>query len=216
MKNQIKKIKSLDKKIIKASLNQIQKLFDGIQVIRGKNGYPYSFLPLTDFSSPMDPRNIEKIADLLIYFADFEKIDLIVSQADRGGGPLAQTVAIKVSLPYTLANWYRPNQLVYPNRSIGGVTVVASSGFAGPGKMCLNGIKKGIKVIILDDILSSGRTAEALIKCVHKIGSTVSAAVFVGENIDMGGRERIENKYRIPVKSLVRYSTKKEKTVVVS
>lgn len=218
MKGNIKKIKSLAKKIITAKLNSIKKLFEGIQVIRGENGYPYSFLPLTDFSAPMDPLFIEKMADLMIYFADFEHVDLIVSEADRGGGPLAQAVSLKVGLPFTLSNWYRPNQLVYANRMIGGVTVEATSGFAGEGKMCLNGIKKGIQVMIIDDILSSGSTADALIRCVHKMGSEVKEIIFVGENVDMGGRIKIETKYNIPVKSLVQYSTKEkdEKTHVIN
>lgn len=146
--NQIKKIKSLSKEDLQRKLRRVKKSFINIPVVTGKNQYPYSFFSLTDFNPPMDPKLMEDMADLLIYFGNFTNIDLIVSEADRGGGPLTQMVALKTDIPYTLANWY-------PVHAKGAISIKADVGFSGHGVISVFGIKKNQNIILVDDIISS-------------------------------------------------------------
>lgn len=180
-------------------LIRIRSVFVGVPVVRGKDGYPYSFFSLTDSTPPIRPSLIEDMADLLVYHGSFRKADLIVSEADRGGGPLTQAVAVRTGLPYTLANWY-------PEEIQGQIAAKASVGFSGTGFIYLNGITPGQKVILVDDLLSSGGTALALIEAVEQAGAQVIEALFVGEKWDIGGRERIAQKYNIPIKTLVQFT----------
>ncbi|OGD88668.1 hypothetical protein A2Z54_00345, partial [Candidatus Curtissbacteria bacterium RIFCSPHIGHO2_02_39_8] len=179
--NKIKTIKSLTKKEIDSKLARIKKTFIGIPVFKGKNGYPYSLFPLTDFKPAMKPQLIEDMADLLVYYGDFENANIIVSEADRGGGPLTHAVSMRTNLPYTLANWY-------PTEVEGSISVKASIGFSGDGVINLNGVEKGQKAILVDDIISSGGTAIALIECIQKAGAHVVEALFVGEKVNLNGR----------------------------
>lgn len=198
MKDHIKKIKAYSKSIIDKKLNRIKKTFINVPIIKSKNGYPYSFFTLTDFEPAMEPSLIEDMADLLIYFGSFEKADIIVSEADRGGGPLAHAVAIRANIPYTLANWY-------PIKSESGQSIRASVGFSGEGSIYLHGLQNGQKVIVLDDLLSSGGTADALIKGVLNTKSKILETWFVAEKVTLGGRKKLESEYQFPIKSLVKF-----------
>ena len=52
-------------------------------------------------------------------------------------------------------------------------------------------IKKGQKVLIIDDLLATGGTVEATIKLVEKLGGEVVGCGFIIELEDLGGREKL-------------------------
>jgi len=55
-------------------------------------------------------------------------------------------------------------------------------------------IKKGEKVIIIDDLIATGGTAEAAAKLVKKSGGEVAAYIFVINLFDLGGKKLLESK----------------------
>ena len=55
-------------------------------------------------------------------------------------------------------------------------------------------IKKDEKVIIVDDLIATGGTAEAAAKLVKKSGGEVSGFIFVINLFDLGGRKLLEEK----------------------
>lgn len=193
---------------ISRKLCRVKNVFVGVPIVRGENGYPYSLFSLTDFVPPIAPSLVEDMADLLVCRGSFRKADLIVSEADRGGGPLTHAVAVRTGLPYTLANWYSAGVK-------GEIKVKASVAFSGTGFIYLNGVVPGQKVVLVDDLLSSGGTALALIDAVEQAGAQVIEALFVGEKCELGGRERITKKYDIPIKTLVPFTAIGEKTQLV-
>lgn len=62
-------------------------------------------------------------------------------------------------------------------------------------------IKKGQKVVIIDDLLATGGTALAAIKLIEQAGATVTAVMFAVELKEFGSRE----KFNVPVYSLLSY-----------
>jgi adenine phosphoribosyltransferase len=59
-------------------------------------------------------------------------------------------------------------------------------------------IATGDRVLLVDDLIATGGTAEAAINIVEKIGGEVAACVFVIELPDLGGRKRLEaNGHRV-------------------
>jgi adenine phosphoribosyltransferase len=196
--NLIQQIKLLTPQQIKKKLLRIKKTFIGAPIINKRGKYPYSFFSLTDFNPPMDPDLVEDMADLLIYYGDLRNIDLIVSEADRGGGPLTHAVARKTGIPYTLANWY-------PIEVKGAISVKASVGFSGNGTICIFGLKPKQRIIFVDDIISSGGTARALIQAIHKAGGLIEQALFVGEKVNFNASQIIEKEFKIQIISLVKF-----------
>ncbi|MBU0975749.1 MAG: phosphoribosyltransferase family protein [Patescibacteria group bacterium] len=197
--------KKLTKEEYGLKLARIKRSFLDIPIINGSNGYPYVLLSLTDSVPPMDPTLLEDMADLLVMEGDFLNVDVIVSEADRGGGPLTHAIALRVGIPYVLANWY-------PNGIKGETKVKTSIGFSGEGHIYVNGLKSGQKAIIVDDILSSGGTVDALAMALKGSGVVVSEALFVGEKLGIGGRDRILKNHNIQIKSLVQFCIKDNKT----
>ena len=55
-------------------------------------------------------------------------------------------------------------------------------------------IQKGEKVIIVDDLIATGGTAEAAAKLVEKSGGEVSGFLFVINLFDLGGKKLLEKK----------------------
>jgi adenine phosphoribosyltransferase len=205
--NRIAQIKSLTESEIDAKLNRVSKVFADIPIVLGKGNYPYSLFSLTDYVPPLNPELVEDMADLIVFYGDFEKADLLVSEADRGGGPLTHAVALRSGLPYSLANWY-------PHEAPGETFVTLSTAFAGDGFLCLNGVTQGSRVILVDDLLSSGGTALALVQAVEKAGGITLEAIFVGEKVDQRGREKLQH-LNIRVTTLVRFNAQGIKTTLI-
>lgn len=203
--NRIKEIKSMSDSDLAAKRERIRQTFVGIKISEGKGGYPYSLFSLTDFSPAMKPDLVEDMADLLVYDGDFENAQIIVSEADRGGGPLAHAVAVRTGLPYTLANWY-------PNETKGEIDVEASIGFSGEGHIYLNGILEQQRAILVDDLLSTGGTAVALLKAIQKAKAIPLQALFVAEKVGLGGKAKIEKQCNVPVVTLVKFKAEGQKT----
>lgn len=63
-------------------------------------------------------------------------------------------------------------------------------------------IKKGDRVVIIDDLLATGGTVAATIKLVEKLGGTVVGLGFLIELDDLNGRELLED---YPIKTLIHY-----------
>ena len=74
----------------------------------------------------------------------------------------------------------------------------------GTNTLCIHedAIKKGQKVVIIDDLLATGGTVEAAVKLIEKLGGTVVGLAFLMELDDLNGREKLKG-YK--VESLLHY-----------
>lgn len=180
----IRQLKRLNRAEISAMMDFINRGFVGVPIIVNERlTYPYSFFQLTDFVPMMTPDVVETMADLCVHFGDFERCDVIVSEADRGGGPLVQAVARRTCKPFVMANWY-PLTL----RASGGANIASAAsqvnvGFSGDGQIVVNGINPGDRCIFVDDMLSSGGTAEGVLRSVVKLGGVPLEGVFLSEKL---------------------------------
>jgi adenine phosphoribosyltransferase len=59
-------------------------------------------------------------------------------------------------------------------------------------EMHVDAIRPGEKVLVVDDLIATGGTAEAAIKLVEGVGGKVLEACFVIDLPDLGGRHRLE------------------------
>ena len=65
-------------------------------------------------------------------------------------------------------------------------------------------IVKGERVILVDDLIATGGTAEAAVKLLKQIGGNVLAACFIIDLPELGGADKIR-KLRVPVRTLVSF-----------
>ena len=72
-------------------------------------------------------------------------------------------------------------------------------------EMHKDAVAKGDKVILVDDLIATGGTAEGAVKLLQQMGAEVVAACFVIDLPDLGGRRKIEA-LNVPVRTLIEYA----------
>jgi adenine phosphoribosyltransferase len=65
-------------------------------------------------------------------------------------------------------------------------------------------VAKGERVILVDDLVATGGTAEAAVKLLRQLGATVLAACFVIDLPELGGADKLR-KLDVPVRTLVSF-----------
>ena len=71
-------------------------------------------------------------------------------------------------------------------------------------EMHKDAVRAGEKVIVVDDLIATGGTAEAAVRLLQDLGADVVAAVFVIDLPDLGGAAKIEA-LNVPVRTLVSF-----------
>lgn len=142
-----------------------------------------------------DPKLFRASVD---YFAELHAgshIDVVVGMESRGflfGAPLA----MDLSAAFVPAR--KPGKLPYDsievsyNLEYGTATLVMHS----------DAVRKGQKVLVVDDLLATGGTASATCKLVERLGGQVVACCFVVELDFLDGRKALRG---VPVESIVHY-----------
>ncbi len=69
-------------------------------------------------------------------------------------------------------------------------------------EMHKDAVKPGQKIVIVDDLIATGGTTEAMIKMIERLGGEIVKICFVMELAGLGGRKRLEG---YDVMSLIRY-----------
>jgi adenine phosphoribosyltransferase len=71
-------------------------------------------------------------------------------------------------------------------------------------EMHVDAVVRGEQVILVDDLLATGGTAECAVKLLHNLGAQVVAACFIVELPELGGASRLR-KLDVPVRTLVAF-----------
>ena len=156
------------------------------------NGYQYFINPLSDGIPSIDPDVLSEAADKLISMCDFD-CDCIVT-AETMGIPVTTAVSLKLGKPYTVV---RKRRYGLP----GEVDISQTTGYS-KNSMYINGLKKGDRVVIIDDVLSTGGTMRAIIDALKNVIGCVivdAAVLFCKSDED----ERIFRETGVRVKKLI-------------
>ena len=142
----------------------------------------------------------------LLEVGEFERANKIAGEEDKGAILVAST-SLATGLPFAMARWY-------PTGLAGEVTVDFEMEYAS-GKLFLNGIESHDRVIIVDDMISTGGTMLAMIHAVQLAEAEIVDIVCVAEKIEYGGVKRILNETGYAVKTLVKVSVSGERSKVI-
>ncbi|MDR1954410.1 MAG: adenine phosphoribosyltransferase [Candidatus Methanoplasma sp.] len=134
-----------------------------------KNGYPYLIHPVTDGIPMMEPDVLEEIIDWMVSVCSFD-CDRIAAPESMGI-PFAVPLSLRLRIPYT----------VIRKRSYGiegEIKVSYKTGYS-DSDVYINGLKKGDRVVIVDDMLSGGGTLSAIVGALRENGISVTDALVV-------------------------------------
>lgn len=159
-----------------------------------KGDYPYFIHPVTDGVPRMNPEVLTAITELVLARVDWSGVDVLLG-IEAMGLPLTAPLSMATGIPLVVAR----------KRSYGlegEVKIDQSTGYS-KGAMYLNDLKQNERVAIIDDVLSTGGTLEAVIEGVRRTGAEVAEIIAVVEK--GGGLVRLQGMYPdIRIRSLVR------------
>ena len=159
-----------------------------------KGDYPYFIHPISDGIPRMDADVLRATRDLIIEMVDWAKIDLIVS-VEAMGLPLLAAVGEATGKP----------TVVIRKREYGmegEVRVDVSTGYS-QSTTFINDISAGERILIVDDVISTGGTLEPILATLEEMGVILQDIVIAIEKGE--GRERLaKERPRWPIRTLAR------------
>ena len=172
-----------------------QELRDAIRTIPD---YPKAGIMFRDITTLLgNPRAFRRAVDELVQPWAGTKMDKVAGMEARGfilGGAVAHQLSAgfvpirkKGKLPHTTVS-------------------IAYSLEYGVDEMEMHtdAVVKGERVILVDDLIATGGTAEGAVKLLQKMGAEIVAACFVIDLPELGGAAKIE-KLGVPVRTLVKF-----------
>ncbi|WP_427928673.1 adenine phosphoribosyltransferase [Agrobacterium cavarae] len=167
--------------------------------IRSINDYPKPGIIFRDITTLLgNPRAFRRAMDELVNPYAGTKVDKIAGIEARGfilGGAMAHQLSTgfvpirkKGKLPHTTV------RVAYSLEY--GVDEM---------EMHVDAVQPGEKVILVDDLIATGGTAEGAVKLLRQMGAEIVSACFVIDLPDLGGRKKLED-LGVEVRTLVEFS----------
>ena len=187
--------------------NPLQRLKESLLAapIIWKGEYPYFIHPLTDGVPRLDPSVLTAVVELIEDAVKWDSIDLVLG-IEAMGLPLTSPLSMRNNRP----------QVVVRKRSYGlegELAIDQSTGYS-KGSMFLNDINKGERILIVDDVLSTGGTLDAIIQGVESLGAVIVSVVVVVEK-GLGLAQLQEKHPHIEISSIVRLEMDEGRVVLL-
>ena len=126
--------------------------------------YNYFIHPITDGVPIVEPALLRDVCSAMIKMLDLNNVDKIVV-VEAMGIHIGAVLSVMTDIPMTVL---RKREYKMP----GEVAVHQTTGYS-KGELYINGIKKGDRVVIIDDVVSTGGTMQALLKALEIAGADV-------------------------------------------
>ena len=174
-------------------LETLQDSLRGAPII-WKGDYPYFIHPISDGIPRMEAEVLRATRDLIVDMVDWSEIDIVVS-VEAMGLPLLAAVGEATGKP----------TVVIRKRSYGmegEVRVDVSTGYSS-STAYINDINPGERILVVDDVISTGGTLEPLLEALEKMGAILKGVIIAIEKGE--GRERLaKERPNWPIYSLAR------------
>ena len=117
-----------------------------------KGNYRYILNAITEQEPALEPAILDDCANKLLEKLNYKKATKILT-AEAMGIPIATTISLKTSLPLIIATRRKKGT---PDE----IPIVYVTGYE-DGILHINGVKKGDRVLIIDDLISTAGTINA-------------------------------------------------------
>ncbi|MBI5679553.1 MAG: purine phosphoribosyltransferase family protein [Methanobacterium sp.] len=167
-----------------------------------KGEYDYFVHPITDGIFLVEPDLLREVSEGISKVADLN-VDKIVCMESMGIH-IATALSLKTDIPF----------VVVRKRHYGldgEVAVHQVTGYS-KGELYINGIKKGDRLLIVDDVLSTGGTMIAVLDALKTSEGEITDIVVVVEKGD--GKARVKTETGYDVKTLVKVDVKDGEVVI--
>lgn len=163
--------------------------------------------PLTDQMPATTPELLREAARRILEVARWENADKLIGEEDRGA-ILVAAVSLASGLPFGMARWQ-------PSGIQEQLWIEFECEYV-EGRLYLNGVDRGDRVLIVDDMISTGGTVLALIQLVRMAQAEIVDVICLAEKVEYGGVKRVKRETGVEVKTIVRVSVAGSRSEVLS
>lgn len=155
-------------------MNRLEQSLRDAPIIE-KEGYQYFVHPISDGVPTVDPRLLREVGVRIVQNSDFRSIDKIVTPAAMGIH-ISTTVSLMTDVPV----------VVVRKREYGleGETALYQETGYDESQMYINDVYAGDRVLVIDDVLSTGGTLSAITGALGDIGAEVEDVIVVIRKAD--------------------------------
>lgn len=168
-----------------------------------KEGYHYFVHPVSDGVPPLEPELMREIVTRIVRKADLTDVDKIIAP-EAMGIHISTAVSLATDIPF----------VVVRKRGYGldgEIEISKQTGYE-QSEMYVNDVDAGDRVLVLDDVLSTGGTLSALLSTLEEIGAEIVDTVIVIKKV--GGENEIADS-DFEVKTLVNVDVVDGEVVIV-
>jgi adenine phosphoribosyltransferase len=144
-------------------LDRLVKSLETCPIIK-RGEYNYFIHPITDGVPIIDPALLRDVCSAMVKMLDLNGVDTIVA-VEAMGIHIGSVLSIMTDIPMTIM---RKREYKLP----GEIAVHQTTGYS-KGELYLNGVYKGDRVVIIDDVVSTGGTMKALLQALTIAGAEV-------------------------------------------
>lgn len=133
-----------------------------------KEGYQYFVHPISDGVPTVDPRLLREVGVRIVQQTNFQEIDKIVTPAAMGIH-ISTTVSLMTDVPIVVV---RKREYGLD----GEMPLYQETGYD-ESQMYINDVYAGDRVLVIDDVLSTGGTLSAIVGALEDIGADVQDVI---------------------------------------
>ncbi len=182
-------------------LEHLKRSLENAPVVKFQD-YDYFIFPIADGIPTIEPALFEEVIDAISTRIEgpYDKI----LTAEAMGIHIAAGLSLKTGKPFTII---RKRKYGLPDE----VEFDQETGYSSR-KMYINGLKKGDRIVLLDDLISTGGTMRGILNALNQMDVKVVDIIIV---IDKdGGLRKIENEFGIKIKALVSIDIEDGKVII--
>jgi adenine phosphoribosyltransferase len=144
-------------------LDKLVESLETCPIVR-RGDYNYFIHPITDGVPIVDPALLREVCTAMIKVLDLTGVEKIVV-VEAMGIHIGSVLSTMTDIPMTIM---RKREYKLPCE----IAVHQTTGYS-KGELYLNGVYKGDRVVIIDDVISTGGTMKALLKALEIAGAEV-------------------------------------------
>ena len=144
-------------------LDKLVESLETCPIIR-RGDYNYFIHPITDGVPIVDPELLRDVCTAMIKVLDLTGVEKIVV-VEAMGIHIGSVLSTMTDIPMTIM---RKREYKLPCE----IAVHQTTGYS-KGELYLNGVYKGDRVVIIDDVISTGGTMKALLKALEIAGAEI-------------------------------------------
>ncbi|NHN46832.1 purine phosphoribosyltransferase family protein [Halostella sp. JP-L12] len=155
-------------------MDKLRRSLHEAPIVEKEGGYEYLVHPISNCVPMLEPGLLREVVNGIIRKADLEDVDKIVTPAAMGIH-ISTAVSLTTDIPLVVI---RKRQYGLE----GEVALFQETGYS-ESEMYINDVDQGDRVLLLDDMLSTGGTLRAITEALDEIGAEVVDVVAVMKKV---------------------------------